>query len=160
MEIKAIEKTELPACLDVIHRNFATVAEEFALTRENCPKHTSFLPIEYLETQFGWGWLMFGLYDSGNLIGYVSLSEEDGSTFELHHLAVLPEVRHRGGGKLLLDCAKETVIHSGGTKITIGIIEESAVLREWYAVNGFVHTGTKKFPHLPFTTGFMEWRVE
>ncbi len=25
-----------------------------------------------------------------------------------------------------------------------------------YAANGFVHTGTKKFKHLPFVVGFME----
>ncbi len=159
MEIRTIEKTDLPACLGVIRRSFATVAEEFGLTRENCPKHTSFLPPEYLETQFGWGWNMFGLYDDGSLIGYVSLSDEGGGTFELHHLAVLPEYRHRGGGKLLLDHAKETVVQNGGTRITIGIIEESTVLRGWYEANGFVRTGTKKFPHLPFTTGFMEWRA-
>ncbi len=160
MEIKTIEKTDLAACLDIIHRSFATVAAEFGLTRENCPKHTSFLPMEYLETQFGWGWLMFGLYDGGKLVGYFSLSEENGGTCELHHLAVLPEFRHCGYGKRLLDYAKETVLQNGGGRITIGIIEESTVLREWYAANGFVHTGTKKFPHLPFTTGFMEWSVE
>ena len=160
MEIKTIEKAELPAALGVIRRSFATVAEEFGLTRENCPKHTSFLPMEYLETQFGWGWIMFGLYENGEIVGYVSLSKGEDGAYELHHLAVLPEFRHHGGGKRLLDRAKETVVQSGGTTITIGIIEESTVLREWYAANGFVHTGTKKFPHLPFTTGFMEWRAE
>ncbi|MBR5312366.1 MAG: GNAT family N-acetyltransferase [Clostridia bacterium] len=160
MEIKTIEKAELPVFLDIIHRSFATAAEEFGLTRENCPKHTAFLPIEYLETQFGWGWLMFGLYDCGTPVGYVSLSAEDGGTYELHHLAVLPEFRHRGGGKRLLDHAKAVVNENRGTKITIEIIEESTVLREWYAANGFLHTGTEKFPHLPFTTGFMEWRNE
>ncbi len=114
--------------------------------------------MEYLETQFDWGWLMFGLYDHRNLIGYVSLSKEDSGTYELHHLAVLPEHRHCGCGNRLLAHAKETVAQNGGERITIGIIEESTVLRAWYAANGFVHTGTKKFPHLPFTTGFMEWR--
>lgn len=159
MQIKTIEKHELPACLHVIHRSFATVAEEFELTRENCPKHTSFLPMEYLETQFSWGWTMLGLYEEEKIVGYVSLSDE-GGVYELHHLAVLPECRHKGYGKMLLDRAKEIVVKEDGTRITIGIIEESTVLREWYEANGFVHTGTKKFAHLPFTTGFMEWRAE
>ncbi len=128
MQIKPIEKAELSACLNVIHRSFATVAEEFGLTRENCPKHTSFLPMEYLETQFGWGWTMFGLYENEQIVGYVSLSKEADGTYELHHLAVLPECRHLGYGKILLDRAKETAAENGGTKITIGIIEESTVL--------------------------------
>ncbi|MGN1345314.1 MAG: GNAT family N-acetyltransferase, partial [Eubacteriales bacterium] len=159
MEIQVVQKAELPAFLDVIHRSFATVAEEFHLTRENCPKHTSFLPLESLETQFEWGWFMLGLYENEKKIGYVSLSHTEGETYELHHLAVLPEYRHRGGGTMMLDCAKEFLLQNGGKRMTIGIIEESEQLRKWYAANGFHHTGTKKFPHLPFTTGFMEWRI-
>lgn len=37
--------------------------------------------------------------------------------------------------------------------------EENTILKTWYAANGFVHTGTKKFKHLPFTTGYMEWEA-
>ena len=40
-----------------------------------------------------------------------------------------------------------------------GIIEESVVLKNWYIANGFVHTGTKKFDHLPFTCGYLERRI-
>lgn len=159
MTIQLIKETDLPAVLGVIHRSFATVAEEFGLTRENCPTHTSFLPMEKLANHFRWGWLMFGLYDKDKLIGYFSLSEEKDGAFELHNLAVLPKHRHGGAGKLLLDHAKETVRTKGGQKITIGIIDESAVLKNWYAVNGFIHTGTRTFGHLPFTVGFMECRV-
>ena len=41
-------------------------------------------------------------------------------------------------------------------KIKIGIVEENTVLKEWYKTFGFVHTGTRKYEHLPFTVGFME----
>jgi len=40
--------------------------------------------------------------------------------------------------------------------MTIGIIEENEKLKKWYSDLGFVHIGTKKFEHLPFTVGFME----
>ena len=157
--IRKIGKDELEACLDVIHQSFETVAKEFGLTKENCPKHTSFMPIYFLETQMEWGWHMFGLYDGKKLIGYMSLSKESDGAFELHNLAVLPEFRHGGLGKRLLDSAKETVRSLGGNCIKIGIIEESTVLKNWYVANGFVHKGTKKFEHLPFTSGYLEWRV-
>jgi len=156
MTIRRITGADLPAALEVIHKSFATVAEDFGLTMENCPKHTSFLPMERLENHFSWGWLMFGLYEGDRLTGYFSLSEEKNGAYELHNLAVLPEYRHRGAGKLLLDHAKDTVRERGGSRITIGIIDESEVLKSWYAANGFVHTGAKKFPHLPFTAGYME----
>ena len=146
----------LPAYLEVIHRSFKTVADEFGLTPENCPKHTSFMPIYFLTTQMEWGWHMFGMVQDGNAIGYMSLSKEGDSVYELHNLAVLPEFRHQGFGKAMLDHAKETVLQLGGSTIKIGIIEESTILKDWYIANGFVHTGTKKFDHLPFTSGYLE----
>ena len=158
-EVFEVDSAELPECLRVIHKSFATVAKAFGLTEENCPRHTSFMPLSFLETQLNWGWHMFGLYAGGEIIGYMSLSKEDDDVFELHNLAVLPEYRHNGFGKLLLDRSKETVRFLGGNKIKIGIIEESTVLKNWYIANGFVHVGTKKFDHLPFTSGYLEWRV-
>jgi len=154
-----VTKDNLPECLNVIHQSFATVAADFGLTEENCPKHTSFIPISYLETQMKWGWLMFGLYTDERIIGYMSLSKEADKAYELHNLAVLPEFRNLGFGTQLLDYAKETVKSLGGSKIKIGIIEESAVLKNWYIAKGFEHAGTKKFDHLPFTSGYLEWRV-
>ncbi len=159
ISIIKVTKDKLPECLDVIHQSFATVAADFGLTEENCPKHTSFIPLSYLETQMKWGWLMFGLYTDERIIGYMSLSKEADKAYELHNLAVLPEFRHLGFGTQLLDYAKETVKSLGGSKIKIGIIEESAVLKNWYIANGFEHAGTKKFDHLPFTSGYLEWKA-
>ena len=155
--ITQIKNTEvLQECLEVIHRSFKTVAEEFGLTPENCPKHTSFMPIYFLTTQMERGWHMFGLYHENQLVGYMSLSKEGENVYELHNLAVLPEFRHKGFGKNMLDFAKETAKNLGGNTIKIGIIEESTVLKEWYMANGFVHTGVRKFDHLPFTSGYLE----
>ena len=153
------EKDELGECLSVIHRSFETVADEFGLTQENCPKHTSFMPLSYLETQMARGWNMYGLYAGKKIIGYMSLSKESDGTFELHNLAVLPEYRCKGFGKQLLDFAAETVRSLGGTKIRIGIIDEHTVLKNWYIKNGFTETGLKKFDHLPFTSGYLERNV-
>lgn len=158
--IHEVDKHELQECLEVIHQSFGTVAEQFGLTRENCPKHTSFIPISFLETQMDWGWHMYALYAGKKIIGYMSLSKEGDDTYELHNLAILPEYRHKGFGRLLLDHAKAVVKSLDGSRIKIGIIEESTVLKNWYIANGFVHIGTKKFDHLPFTSGYLEWRGE
>lgn len=159
VEIKVVEVFELPECLDVIHKSFATVASEFNLTEQNCPKHTSFMPLEKLQAQMDRGFILFGLYDGVRLVGYASLSDEDDGIYELHNLSVLPECRHNGYGRLLIDHAKEKVRDMKGEIIRIGIIEENTVLKNWYAGSGFIHTGTCKFDYLPFTAGYMEWRV-
>lgn len=157
VSISQVKASELQTCLDVIHQSFKTVADEFGLTQENCPKHTSFIPLCYLETQMNWGWHMYALYADEKIVGYMSISKESDDVYELHNLAVLPEYRHNGFGRLLLDYAKDTVKSLGGRIIKIGIIEESTVLKSWYIANGFVHTATKKFDHLPFTSGYLEW---
>jgi ribosomal protein S18 acetylase RimI-like enzyme len=89
----------------------------------------------------------------------MQLSKQNDDTYELEKLAVLPRDRHNGYGKELLDFAKARARDLGAAKITIGIIEENARLKNWYAANGFVHTGTRVFPHLPFTVGFMECAI-
>ena len=80
--------------------------------------------------------------------------------YELNKLSVLPEWRHCGYGKKLLDFCKAKAREFGGNKITLDIIEENTRLKDWYIANRFISTGTNKFEHLPFTTGYMEYKCE
>lgn len=111
---------------------------------------------EQLKNNLNWGWLMFGLYEDNHLVGYVALSKESNNVFELHNLAVLPEYRHKGYGKQLLDYCKMQAKKLCGNKITIGIIKENTVLKDWYSENGFVSNVTEKFDNQPTTVEFME----
>jgi len=61
-----------------------------------------------------------------------------------------------GYGKELLDFCVAKINESGGNKINISIVEENTVLKNWYTAYGFIHTGTKKYDHLPFISGYME----
>lgn len=157
--LRPAQRQELEQCLRVIHESFRTVALEFGLTPENCPKHTAFLPMPYLQTQFDWGWKMFALWAGSRIIGYVSVSKKSDQICQMHHLAVLPEYRRRGCGELLVEKAKAVVRELGASRLEIGIIEESTVLKNWYIRQGFVPTHTKKFDHLPFTSGYLVWEA-
>ncbi len=155
MIIKVTNKNQLDTCLNIIHKSFQTVADDMNLTKENCSSHTA-LPLEKLLNQSENGNTMF-LYEKNNrFVGYFSLGKNDDSV-ELNNLSVLPEYRHHGIGKKLINYAvnysKNTL---GVNKIKIGIVEENTILKEWYKSLGFVHTGTREFEHLPFTVEFME----
>lgn len=156
MIYKVTENAQLNTCLYIIHKSFQTVADDMGLTKDNCPGHTAFMPLEKLQNQFDNGNAMFLCKHNNVLVGYFSLSVNDAGA-ELNNLSVLPEYRHLGIGKELVsyaaDYSKNTL---GANKVKIGIIEENTVLKEWYKTLGFVHTGTIKFEHLPFTVGFME----
>lgn len=156
MITKVNSSEQLNICLDIIHKSFQTVADELNLTREACPSHMAFMPISKLISQFYNDTPMFLYRYNGYFVGYFSLSVNDDSV-ELNNLAVLPEYRNLGIGKELVDYAitySKNVL--GANKIKIGIVEENTVLKEWYIRLGFVHIGTEKFEHLPFTVGFME----
>ena len=159
MIIRVESKEQLDICLDIVHKSFQTVADEMILTKDNCSSYTAFMPIEKLISQFENNTPMLLYQYNGCFAGYFSVSFNDDSV-ELNNLAVLPEYRHLGIGKELVDYAitySKNIL--GANKIKIGIVEENTILKEWYEKIGFVHTGTQKFEHLPFTVVFMEIEI-
>lgn len=159
MVIKEICNTHVDICADVIRQSFLTVANEFGLTKENCPSNGAFIQSNRLSAERDKGVLQFGLYLQEDIIGFFALEDKGSGVFELEKLAILPGHRHLQYGAHMLDFAKQQVESSNGRKITIGIIEENERLKSWYQKHGFIHTGTKKYAHLPFTVGFMELAI-
>jgi hypothetical protein len=45
---------------------------------------------------------------------------------------------------------------TGATVVSIGVIAEDTELVCWYERLGFTQTGTRRFPHLPFTVSYLE----
>ncbi len=159
--IREAEEYELDNCACIIRESFADVAEAFALTRENCPTNGAFIGTERLVTERQRGSRQYVLEVQGKAEisaakGFAALSPKRDKIFELEKLAVLPQYRHRGYGRALLDFAAERAASFGAVKITIGIIHKNTRLRNWYADYGFISTGTAEFSHLPFLVEFME----
>ena len=155
--IRKLGRADIPVCVSVIRRSFATVAEEFGFTEENAPRFTAFATTEEKVGQWltEQGRSMYGCFKDNLQVGYYNLlPKEDGC--ELGSLSVLPEYRHEGIGRALLtDAFIRAAVQDFG-RMEIGIVEENTVLRKWYESQGFIHTGTKKFDFFPFTCGYME----
>lgn len=154
-----VAEADLAACVPAIRAAFATVAAEFALTEANCPTNAAFLTPDRLARARARGSRMFALREDGATIGFFELSPIDGSARKLEKLAVTPEFRHRGYGRLLLDAAKAEAAKLGAARLEAGIIEENFRLRRWYLANGFRHLGTRRIEGLPFTVGLIEAEV-
>ena len=153
---ETLKENELINSVKVIRDAFKTVAIEFKLNKNNCPTHPSFLTIKQLNELKKKGTRFFGLFLNDLQIGFVAIEKADEDTFFMEKLAALPEYRHKGYGGQLADYVFEYVKNSGGTTVSIGIIDEHTVLKNWYKTLGFQETGIKKFEHLPFTVCFME----
>jgi len=154
--IKEVHAGDLEECAEIIRQGFGTVARDFGLTAENCPTNGAFIKADRLISDMNKGNLMYGLFADACMVGFMQLEKKSCSQYELEKITVIPQFRHSGLGKKLLEFAMTKAKESGATKLTIGIIEENSILKKWYTANGFVHTGTQKFDFLPFTVGFME----
>jgi len=157
-ELKTPE--QLVTSIQVIRDSFKTVAAEFGLTEQNCPTHPSFITPDRLNDLKSKGGLFFGLFTSGQQIGFVAIEKADMELYYIEKLAVLPGYRHLGHGKTLVRFAQNYIRNNGGRKISITVIDEHTVLKKWYQELGFSEIDTKTFPHLPFTVCFMEMELE
>jgi diamine N-acetyltransferase len=155
-------KEELEEFAAVIRESFSTVAAEFGLTPDNAPTNPAFLAPERLAESLAKGLELFGARLCGRLSGCVGIEKarDTEGRFYIERLAVLPECRHGGLGKALLDFACERIRERGGTEVSIGIMDENRRLKAWYAGYGFVETGKKRFDRLPFTVCFMSLTLE
>lgn len=144
----------------VIRDAFAGVAAEFGLTRDNCPTNPAFITRERLEALREKGVRLFGLFNGERQIGFAALEKAGDGVFYLEKLAVLPEHRHKGCGRNLVDFVCERAMKEGGKIISIGIMDNHILLKKWYKTLGFIETGTQQFPHLPFIVCFMEKRLQ
>jgi len=151
-----VDEKELENSVSVIADSFRTVAVEFNLTKDNCPTHSSLVTLKQLNEMKRKGLKLFGLFEGDAQVGFVAVEKKKHKVFNLEKLAVLPEHRHKGYGGKLVEFSEEYVKNTDGEKLSIGIINEHAVLKKWYEGKGFKETSVVKFEHLPFTVCFME----
>jgi diamine N-acetyltransferase len=144
-------------CTEVIQKSFKTVADDFNLNQANAPTHPSNLTITSLKESVEKGIVFYGLHIHDKMIGCIGIEQSlEKHKFHIEKVAVLPEKRHNGHGKMLMDFACEKIHKNDGKLISIGIINENIVLKKWYTDYGFVQKGLKRFDHLPFEVCFME----
>jgi diamine N-acetyltransferase len=157
MRVLAVDESRASELAEVIRGAFVTVAREFGFSEKDAPSNPAFLRTESMLKSMKEGLAMFGAFEGDAMVGCIGIKPlAGGSAFSIERVAVLPEFRHKGRGKLLLDHACREIVSRGGEKASIGIIDENKVLKEWYAAYGFAQTALKKFPHLPFVVCFME----
>lgn len=159
--IKEVQQNDLSECVNVIRESFKNVADELGFTEENAPRFTAFATTE---ERLNWHLNgehrpMYAYCEDNKIVGYYSLLLQENNECELNNVCVLKAYRHKGIGEELLKHAFTIAEKLGCKKMNIGIVEENVVLRKWYEVYGFVHTGTQKYEFFPFTCGYMEKKL-
>ena len=159
MNIRKAYKSDISAISEVIRKSFATVAQRFGLTLENCPKHPSNCAIDWVESDIDRGVTYFVIESGNEIIGCIALDKATDATCYLERLAVVPERRNQGVGLSLVNFFLNEAKALGFKKIGIGIIAKQQELKKWYQKIGFIETGRKSFNRLPFEVAFMEYGI-
>ena len=158
--IKKATINDREVIVKLIRDSFLDVARRFSLTKDNCPKHPSNCASSWIESDISRGVQYYILYKDENPIGCVAIEKPSADVFYLERLSVLPEMRGKHFGIELVQHALDRAELQGARKVSIGIIDEQADLKEWYIQQGFVVTEIKRFPHLPFTVCLMEYEIK
>jgi diamine N-acetyltransferase len=157
--IRRIESDEdVQECARMMKEAFATVAVQLGLTEGNAPTNPAFITAEKLRTYLLKPVELYAYVVEGRIAGSVAVekAKSDDGTYYIERLAVSPAHRHKGYGEELIRFAESVIKGKNGVRVTIGIINENTVLKEWYQKLGFAVTSYKKFAHLPFEVCFME----
>jgi len=153
-EIKT--KTDLINSHKLIKDSFITVANDFGLNIKNCPANPAFMKYSQLIEMKEKGIKMFGLFLNNKQAGFIALERADGRIYYIERLSVLPEFRNNGYGTELMNFAFDYVEKSGGERISIALMDNNTLLKNWYRAYGFKVTEKKEFDHLPFIVCYME----
>jgi diamine N-acetyltransferase len=159
-----IEKIDIKKHIDeltqLIRESFLTIAEEYGLTKKNTPNNPAFITSgDILKSISEKGVSYFGFFRGGKLIGCYALENAGQGIYYLERLAVKPEERHKGIGKMLVLDSFKKVKDISGKKVSIGMIDANKKLKRWYINLGFTETGKKDLPHLPFRVCFMDYLI-
>jgi N-acetylglutamate synthase-like GNAT family acetyltransferase len=159
-KVRTCTKEDLGVLVGIIRRSFQEVAERFGLDPENAPRHPSNCTMDWIQRDMDRGIMYFIIENENHVAGCVALEMANSEVCYLERLAVLPDQRQRGFGKVLVDHALSEAKLLGARCVNIGIIAEHTELKNWYKGLGFVEGESNVFPHLPFRVTFMSYEVE
>lgn len=145
IEFKEATPERFDECARVIQESFLTVVKDLHLTKENAASNPAFLETDALQKMYEKNISMFAVCENDVCIGFVALENAGYGVYYMKKLAVLPEYRHKGYGKKMMNFVSDLVKKNGGGKISIGIINENKILKNRYSDYGFKETGTKVF---------------
>lgn len=174
LKVRRAERADAELLARLIATANLDVAQQFALTRDNAPKHPAYCTADWLAADFARGERYFLASADGAVLagpeaeipafdGYaacVATEYPGGGVAYLNRLAVLPAYRRRGVGEWLVEYVVQLARDRGDvSSVSIGIIGEHVGLMAWYQRLGFVPGEVKRFAHLPFSVRMMARRV-
>ncbi|MBQ7338407.1 MAG: GNAT family N-acetyltransferase [Clostridia bacterium] len=157
--IESVTQDMLPMCLKTIHRAFIGNCEKYGFTKENYPSCAAFMTLAELIEEKNSGTHIYTISVDGEMVGCVQIKRTDGDIYHFRRFAVLPEYRHLGLGKELVDYCKSKAKAYGGKRLRLLMVYENESLRTLYESYGFTLIETGRDDAHPFLYGIYEMQL-
>lgn len=159
IDIRRAKENDAKVLSQLIRSAHKGVATKFGLTKENCPKHPSNCSIDWIQADFNREVLYFILTENHLPVGCVAVKKANPQVCYLERLSVIEAYRKKGYGAHLVRHAIKTAQALDAHTISIGIIAQFDILKQWYRHLGFKETQTLDIKHLPFKVLMMEYSM-
>lgn len=154
IEIREMTEGEAGVVAGLLRRGFRDVAERLNLTIERCPTFPAYIAAEKIASEAAAGTRFFILSDLGAPRGCIGYRIE-GTTFWMVRLAVAPEGRHRGFGRLLLDEMEARARALGFGRVDLAVVAENTRLCDWYHAMGYRDDRLEPATHRAYSVLYM-----
>ena len=142
-QLERIEEcTDSVILTEIQHKAFITVAKKFGYTIENAPYFSAFIKREKIDKQMIDGCKFYVYKIEENIIGSIGYILEN-DNYVIERLAVIPEYRHNGIGKKLMEFIENEVKCKNAKKIQLAMVDNNLILKEWYKKLGYKIIETK-----------------
>jgi ribosomal protein S18 acetylase RimI-like enzyme len=150
-----IEVSDSKIITDILNKAFITVAQHFNFTKENAPTFPAFINFDRIDSFLHNGLKMYGYKNNDLIVGCVGYSYYKDQIYFIERLATLPEYRHSGIGKKLMNFIENRIVEIGGKIAEIHVVDKNIVLREWYKKLNYLEIRIDEIKTLPFNSCVM-----
>jgi len=164
--IQVKDDESLKACVQCINKGFISVARKFNLTIKSAPNNGVFLNFGKYKSEVCKGMDVYAIFEGETVLATVGLKWLPQNTVEVLRLAVLPNFKGQGLGKMLMGFVEDITYkkmtrdpHIESFTIQLGCIAEDEVLIGFYENLGYSVQAVKTFKKLPHDVCFMRKTV-
>ena len=144
---------------DILNKAFLTVAQKYNFTKENAPTFPAFINSDKIENSLNNGLKMYGYNKNDIIIGCAGFSYYKEDIYFIERLATLPEYRHLGVGKKLMEYVENKIRDIGGKVVEIHIVDKNILLKEWYKKMHYLEIRIDEIKALPFNSCVMNKKI-
>jgi N-acetylglutamate synthase-like GNAT family acetyltransferase len=160
IKIQPASRADAAVLANIVRASFQDVADRLKVTPENCPVFVAFIQPDRVRKEMDEGTQFYFAHVDGRRVGCVGMQPMNDDECKLRRLAVMPDHRHHGLGRMLVEHVLTLARRRKMQRVVLGMVYKCVRLRKWYESFGFTTTHKKQFDHIPFDVAYMKCELK